>query len=55
MDGTFALETSIDDGEGSKPKYHLFVVWKWFTLLYQVAFVVELIVIILWKLGGIVP
>jgi hypothetical protein len=31
--GTFVLETSIDDGD-AKPKYNVFVIWKWFTLLY---------------------
>ena len=53
--GMFVLETSIDDGEGVKPKYHFFVVWKWFTILYQVTFVVELIVILLWNLESLVP
>lgn len=53
--GQFVLETSIDDGEGGKPKYYIFVAWKWFTTLYQITFIVQIIVIILWGLEDLVP
>lgn len=52
--GEFRLETSIDDGE-EKPKYFIFAAWKWLTILYQISFIVQLIVIVLWGLEDLVP
>lgn len=50
----YALDTSMDSG-AVDPKYDFFSLWKWFTILFQLAFVIEGCIMILWAFGEFLP